>query len=208
LEVGRKLALVIRALTAGPDPRVAFLSPQEPLLAYLKVSLICALFISSPFIARELWKFIAAGLKETEQRWVRFFGPLSYLCFAAGAAFGYFVLIPVGLEYLETYGSSDLVVPTITLDGYLDLFLGMTLAVGITFEVPIILVFLSLIGLVDSARLASFRRYFLLVATVFAAVITPTGDPLTLCIVTAPILVLYEIGIISVKAIERRKTTS
>jgi Tat protein translocase TatC len=204
-EVGRRLAAAMRELQGGPDPRVAFLSPQEPFMAYLKVALICALFLSSPFIARELWGFVAAGLHDNEQRWVRLFAPLSFVCFLAGVLFGYFVLIPTSLTYLETYGSQDLVVATITLDGYLDLFFDLTLAVGLTFEVPIVLVFLSLIGVVDAAQLAGFRRYFVLVATIFAAIITPTGDPITLIVVTLPILALYEVGLLSVKSLERRR---
>lgn len=202
--IGRRLAAVLRTLSAGPDPRLNFLSPQEAFLSYLKVAFICAIFVASPLIAVELWKFVAAGLHAHEQRWVRLFGPASFVCFLVGVLFGYFVLIPTTLEYLETYGSSDLLIATITLDGYLDLFLGLTLAIGLIFEVPFVLVFLSLLGLVNAQMLRGFRRYFVLVATIFAAIVTPTGDPLTLALVTVPILVLYEAGILAVQFLERR----
>jgi sec-independent protein translocase protein TatC len=202
--LGARFARVFAAIAREPDARLGFLAPQEAFFAYMKVAFICALFLASPFVATELWKFIAEGLHAHEARWVRVFGPVSYVCFAGGALFGYFTLIPSSLEYLETYGSRDLVVPMITLDAYLDLFLGLTLAVGLAFEVPVIMVFLSLIGIVDGAQLAGFRRYYIFVATVAAAAITPTGDPLTMSLVGVPLLLLYELGITLVRFIERR----
>lgn len=193
--LGARFAAVFTRLAAEPDAPLAFLSPQEAFLAYIQVSFICGLFVASPLVARELWRFIAAGLHDHEQRWVRIFAPLTFACFAGGALFGYFVLIPVSLEYLETYGATDLVVPSITLDSYLGLFFAMTFALGLIFEVPLVAVFLSLLGVVDAAILAEYRRYWMLAATIIAALITPTGDPLTLSIVVLPLIVLYEIGI-------------
>jgi sec-independent protein translocase protein TatC len=195
---------VLKLALGGPDPRLNAFSPQESFFSYLKVAFICALFLASPFFAVELWSFIAEGLHADEQRWAKIFGPISFGCFAAGALFGYFVLIPVSLEYLETYGSPELIVVQLRLDAYLDFFLGLTLAVGLIFEVPIVLVFLSLIHIVDSAKLVEYRKYFVLLATIIAAVVTPTGDPITLSIVAIPLLLLYELGIVGVKLIEKR----
>ena len=84
-------------------------------------------------------------------------------------------------------------------DGLLDIFLGLTFAVGLMFEVPVVAAFLAIVGVVRVQALIDFRRYWLLAATVIAAVITPTGDPITLAICTVPLLVLYEVGIIAVK---------
>jgi sec-independent protein translocase protein TatC len=190
-------------MRAGPDARLSFISPTEAFFAYLQVAFICALFVSSPLVFWELWRFAAAGLRDDELRWVRIFAPVSYACFVGGILFGYFLLIPMSLSYLETYGSTELVFATITLDAYLDIFLGLTLAVGLMFEVPVVLAFLALLGLVRVDQLTAFRRYWLLAATLISAVITPTGDPITLAICTIPMLVLYEVGIIAVKALER-----
>ncbi len=204
--VGRRVGGALDLLTAGPDGRLNILAPQEAFLAYLKVAFICALFAASPLIAWELWRFVAEGLRVEERHWVRIFGPLSFLCFAGGVLFGYFLLIPISLEYLESYGSPDLIQATIRLDAYLDLFMALTLALGLIFEVPIVLVFLSLIGIVSSITLGEFRRYFLLLATIVAAVVTPTGDPLTLSFVAVPLILLYELGVLLVKLMERKRT--
>jgi len=203
LEAGARLDRAFVILRSGPEGRLSFLSPQEAFFAYVKVAFICALFIASPLVFLELWRFAAAGLHDAERRYVTVFAPLSYACFVAGALFGYFILIPVSLEYLESYGSTELLTASITLDAYLDLFLGLTLAVGLMFEVPVIAAFLSLLGIVDAAMLREYRRYWLLAAVVIAAVVTPTSDPFTLAICTAPLLALYEVGIIAVQTLER-----
>ncbi len=185
------------------SPQLQFLGYQDAFLAYLKVALICALFFASPLVAFEIWRFIAEGLYSAERRWVHIFAPLTFGCFIAGVLFGYFILLPASLRYLATYGSTALVVPTITLDEYLGLFLALTLLIGLVFELPLVLIFLSLIGMVSSGALRGFRRYFLLIAIIIAALITPTGDPWTLGLVTLPLLGLYELGILGVRAVER-----
>ena len=91
----------------------------------------------------------------------------------------------------------------ITVDGYLSLFFGLSLGMGLIFELPLVLTFLSLIHVVQATMLRAYRRYFLLVATIVAALITPTGDPWTLALATGPLLLLYEVGILAVSLIER-----
>jgi sec-independent protein translocase protein TatC len=203
VEAGRLLDRALKTIQSGPDARLNFLSPQAAFLAYLKVAFICAIFVSSPLVIWELWRFVAAGLHDSEKRHVRLFAPLSLVCFAGGALFGYFLLIPISLSYLESYGSPELMTATITLEAYLDLFLGLTLAIGLMFEVPLVAAFLSVVGIVSLEQLVRFRRHWLFAACLIAAIITPTGDPITLAICTAPLLVLYEIGIIAVRVLER-----
>jgi Tat protein translocase TatC len=190
---------------AGRDGRLRFLGYSEPFFAYLKVAFICALFVASPLVIRELWRFVAAGLYPHEQRWVKIFGPLSFLCFLGGCAFGYWLLVPQTLKYLASYGDPDLFAAAVSIDGYLEIFLGLTAAIGLVFELPLILVFLSLVNLVTAPFLREYRRYWIFLATVIAAVITPTGDPWTLSVVAIPLILLYEFGILCVRMVEKAR---
>jgi Tat protein translocase TatC len=190
------------------DARLRVLGPTDSFFAHMKVALIAAIFFASPLIARELWGFVAAGLHPNEQRWVRLFGPLTYAFFVAGSAFGYYALIPQTLAYLADYGSADLFTQAVSVEGYIDLFFGLTLALGIVFELPLVLVFLSLVGFVTSASLREWRRYWIFAATVVAAVVSPTGDPLTLAICAVPLVLLYEVGIVWIRFLERRQEQS
>lgn len=189
--------------TAAGAGRLRFLNYSETFFAYLEVALICGFLLASPAIVFEIWRFVAAGLYEHEKKWARVFGPLTFLCFAGGCAFGYYILIPATLEYLASYGSPDVFEASVTVDGYLRLFLGLTAAIGLVFELPLVLVFLSLVNVVTAPLLAEHRRYWFFASTVIAAIITPTGDPWTLGIVAVPLVLLYEIGILCVRLVEK-----
>lgn len=188
-----------------PISQLQFLRYPDAFFAYLKLCLMVGLFLASPYVLYELWHFVAEGLKASEQRYVWMVAPFSVGCFLAGLVFSYVVLLPTALSYLLGYGQPELFQAGITLDGYLSLFLWLNLGMALLFELPLVLVFGALIGVLDSQQLRAFRRYFLLVAVVIAAIITPTGDPVTLSIVTGPLLLLYEVGIICVRVIERRR---
>jgi sec-independent protein translocase protein TatC len=204
--IARDAGALGRAETAAAgDRRLRFAGYSDPFFAHLKIALICALLLSSPLVVLEIWRFVAAGLYPHERRWVRIFGPLTFVCFAGGCAFGYFFLIPQTLEYLASYGSPDIFAAAVTIDGYLDLFIALTGAIGLVFELPLVMIFLALLGVATAAFLRHYRRHWILAATIIAAVITPTGDPWTLAIVTLPLVALYEIGILCVALMERIK---
>jgi Tat protein translocase TatC len=183
--------------------RLTFLTYQETFLAHLKLCFLAALVLSLPYLLWEIWSFVAEGLHGNEKRWVHIFAPMSVAFFVAGVLFNYFVLTPFSLAYLATYGKATLFTAGITVDGYLSLFFGLSLGMGLIFELPLVLTFLSLIHVVQAAQLRTYRRYFLLVATIVAAFVTPTGDPWTLALATAPLLLLYEVGILAVSMVER-----
>src|SRR5262249_6122391 len=154
-----------------------------------RVAMVFALFVASPLVARELWKFVAAGLHKNEKRYVRWFAPLTFLAFITGACFGYFILIPAGLKFLATYGDENMV-GQFNLAAYLSLFLQFTLVVGLIFELPLIMNFVALLGFVSPDQFSGFRRYWVLVAFVLAAILAPAGDPLSLVLCATPLLVL------------------
>ena len=130
------------------------------------------------------------------------FLPISLVLFVFGAIFGYFVLIPFGLYFLGGYGNPGAVSIMFTLSEYFSLFITLTFALGVVFQLPLIMVALSLIGIVTSETFTSKRKYFILAAFVFGAVLTPP-DPITQLLMAGPILVLFEVGIWGTRILEK-----
>jgi sec-independent protein translocase protein TatC len=186
------------------NTKIITLGYTEGFMGYLRVAMVFALFVASPLVARELWKFVSAGLHRHEKRYVTYFAPLTFVAFIMGACFGYFILIPAGLKFLAMYGDADME-GQFNLAAYLSLFLQFTLVVGLIFELPLIMNFMTLIGFMTPEKFSGFRRYWVLVAFVLAAILAPAGDPISLCLCAAPLLVLYEVGIVSSRWLLRGK---
>ncbi|MBI5367171.1 MAG: twin-arginine translocase subunit TatC [Planctomycetes bacterium] len=182
---------------AAPDPsslRLKVLAYPESIMAHIKLALIAAAFLSSPWLFFQIWTFVAVGLYPHERKYVNLFAPLTLGLFAAGALFGYYALIPLGLYYLATFGG-DLVEMSFTLDNYLDLFLTLTLVVGLSFELPLVMLFVAKIGLANAAAYRRHWRIAVLLAFVVAAVATPGPDPISQLLMAAPLVGLYFGGI-------------
>jgi sec-independent protein translocase protein TatC len=161
-----------------------------PFLVRLKLALYVGLGIALPIVLFQLWRFITPGLTQKERKLTVPFILSSLVLFGLGAFFAYWTL-PKGLHFLLGFGGSNLVVlPEAT--KYISFVLLLTLAFGISFEFPLVLIFLAWIGLVSSARLRQWRRYAILFIVIFAAVITPSQDPFTLCAMSIPMIVFYE----------------
>lgn len=183
-----------RAKRANVKVRLQQLSYPEAFMSYLKVSFVLALFIAGPFMGREAWKFVGKGLYPEEKRWVTVISPLSFIAFFSGAAFGYFILIPLGLHYLATYGGEDIIEGSITLSEYLSIFITLTLVVGLFFQLPLLMSFTTLIHLTTDQTFREKRRWFYFVAVIVSAFLTPP-DPVTQVLMWIPLLILYELGI-------------
>lgn len=145
--------------------------PQEAFLSALKLSLVVALFCASPLVARELWSFVSKGLYHHEKKYVRWFAPLTVVAFACGTLFGYFILIPYGIEFLIGYLPD--VSGSISFGEYLKLFTLLTVLVGAIFELPLIMVFMTLIGVGNAALYRRYAKFWFLAAFVIGAVLTP-----------------------------------
>lgn len=176
------------------QPRLMVTSPTASFFAHVKVSLVVGLLFAAPFWLYQFWRFIGVGLYKTERRWVYRAAPMMLLLFAAGVAFGFTVLIPVGLRYLLSFGDPDIVGTWIGLSEYLSLFTLLTLVLGLTFELPIVMGVLSKVGLFTPRTFREKRRYFILGAFIVAAILTPP-DVVTQCLMAAPMMILYEFGI-------------
>jgi len=173
---------------------------------HLMVSLVGGIIISFPFIFNQLWLFVKPGLRQQEISAVRGIVIYTSLLFFAGVLFGYYGLLPLSLQFLGSYQLGD--VPTIsTINSYMKLMLSVTLATGLVFQLPILVYFLTRIGLVGSDTLRKYRKHALVAILIVAAVITPP-DVTSQILVAVPILVLYEVSIFVAKRVERNRSAT
>src|SRR3954451_15952309 len=156
------------------DPTLVYNNTTEPFNMYLKVGLIAGLFLASPFVLYQVWSFIAPGLYRHEKRYVLPFMVLSVGLFMAGGYFGYRIVYPAALDFLIGYGKQFQ--PMITIGEYTDLFLTIILGLGVVFELPIVVFFLALMGVVTAGWMWRNIRYSILVIFIIAAILTPTTD--------------------------------
>jgi len=168
-----------------------------PVLATMKLGFIVALFVSSPWIGYQVWAFISAGLYKHERKYVVLFAPISYALFTAGCAFGYFILVRVCLIGLAKTGMAGKVVsPQYMFSDYLSLVTTLTIILGAVFQLPLIMVFLSKIGLVAPPTYNKYQRLAILCNLIAAAFIAPP-DVISMCVVAIPLILLYEIGVVA-----------
>jgi sec-independent protein translocase protein TatC len=167
------------------------ISPTEQVFAYFKVTLVLALVLAMPVIAWEIWKYVAPGLTRQERKWVIAIIPGATLCFILGISFAYFALLPPALGFLLEFGTVKI---NPTVDSYISFFWRLTVAIGLVFQMPLVMFILAKFRIVNPKFLNSIRRYVIVGAFVLAAIVTPTPDPFNQILVVVPILVLYEIG--------------
>lgn len=181
-----------------------FTGLPEAFFTYLKISFFAGLFLASPFVLYQIWKFISPGLYQKEKKYVVPFVITSTLLFVGGVCFAYFLVLPPAYKFFVDF-STDFFRPMFTLKEYLSLTLKLLLAFGIVFEIPVFLFFMTKIGLVDSRTLARKRKYAILIIFIAAAILTPTPDAFTQILMALPMMVLYEVGILVSKWGERKK---
>lgn len=163
-------------------------------LIHMSLSLWIALITSCPVILYLLWTFIKPGLYPTERKAAaRAFGAGAAL-FYAGMATGYFIIFPIVLNFLADYSLSPNVPNIISLQSYMDSFISIILIMGLLFELPVVIWLLGKAGIVRRSFFSRYRRHAIIALLILAAVVTPTGDPLTLFIVFTPLYMLWEIG--------------
>ncbi|MEZ4410648.1 MAG: twin-arginine translocase subunit TatC [Polyangiales bacterium] len=193
------------ALPQRPDgfplePQVHFPDPTAGFIAYLKIAAIGGFVLALPVVFYQLWAFVAPGLYAREKKLVLPLVALSTVFFIAGALFGYHFVFPVGYEWFLGFGGTVAgthvkVVPTLMMDEYLSFTSQMLLAFGVVFELPLFVFFMSLAGLVTWKQLLKFSRYFIVLAFVLAAVLTPTTDVYSQVMLALPLVVLYFVAV-------------
>lgn len=171
------------------------ITPTETVFAYFQVTLVVGLIWSMPVIAYQLWAFMAPGLTRQERRYVIAVIPGATVSFVLGVAFAYFAIIPAALSFLLGFGDVNVdIKPTIA--SYISFITRLLVAVGLIFEMPLVMYFLAKVNVINAKMLGGMRRYVIVAAFVVAAVVTPTPDPFNQLLVAIPILVLYEVGVL------------
>jgi sec-independent protein translocase protein TatC len=171
------------------DTQLVYLNPTDPFNMYLKIAFLAGIFVASPFVLYQVWAFIAPGLYRNERRYVFPFMFSTVGLFLAGGWFGYKMVYPAALDFL--IGWSAQFKPMITVGEYTDLFLTIIAGLGLVFEMPILVFFLALMGILTAGWMWRNFRYSILVIFIIAAIITPTTDIMNMCIFAAPMIVLY-----------------
>ena len=176
-----------------PDEKLVFLGLADPFLLYFKVAALAALFMAAPFILYQLWGFIAPGLYRKEKLYLAPFLLFGTLFFLGGGAFAYYVAFPTAADFLLKMGADFEM--QLTVERYFSFLLTMILGLGMMFELPIVILVLSALGVVTPGFLLRHFRWAVLIIFVVAAIITPTPDVVNLCIFALPALGLYLLGV-------------
>ena len=165
-------------------------------MIHMKVTFVCALILVFPYLIYEIWRFIAPALYENEKRAVKGAFAFASVLFYVGIAVGYFIIFSLMLNFFADYQVSPDVPNTFSLSSYISLFTSTVLVFGIVFEFPTVIAVLSRLGVISRDTLKRFRRHAVCAVVILAAVITPTGDPFSLFVVSVPLYLLYEFSIL------------
>jgi len=180
---------------AKPAKLVAIAPLEMFNVIYLKLPLLMAVFLGSPWIFYQIWSFISPGLYKREKRWAVPFILATAGLFIIGGLFAYFVAFRYGLVFLLGIGRDINISPMVSIDTYFDLFVNVTLGVGLVFEMPVILFFLTLLRVASPRFLLKHSRYAILAITIIAAIVTPTPDAFNMTLFTIPMIALYFLGL-------------
>lgn len=185
----------------------SFIEPFELFVTYFRVALLGGVIIAMPVIVYEALGFVSPGLKPGERRWL--YGTVigATGLFLGGVAFAYYVALPPALDFLLNFGNGDLAQPNIRIGSYIDFVTRLLFWTGVSFQTPIVVMFLARIGLVRAGQLVRWWRLAIVVAFVIAAIVTPTIDPVTQSLVAGPIIVLYFVGIVLALFVQPKKVS-
>ena len=167
----------------------------EQFMIHMRTAIYAGLLVASPYILYELFRFVSPGLYQNERRYAVWIVGAAYLMFLIGTLINYFVVFPLTVRFLGTYQVSPEVANMLTIQSYIDTLLGMSLVMGVVFELPVVCALMGRMGLLTDHFMAEYRRHAMVAILVVAAIITPTTDVFTLFVVALPIYLLYEVSI-------------
>ena len=191
------------------DRRLIFTALHEAFLTYLKVAFFASLFITSPIFLTQIWKFVAPGLYKNEKQALLPYLIATPLLFLVGGLLVYYLVMPLAIEFFLTFESSSTsssvaIQLEAKVNEYLSLIMKLIFAFGLSFQLPVVLSLLARIGVIDSEYLRKRRKYVVIIIFAVAAVLTPP-DPITQIGLALPLLILYELSILTVRIIEKKK---
>ncbi|MBX3162828.1 MAG: twin-arginine translocase subunit TatC [Deltaproteobacteria bacterium] len=188
------------------DPHLVFTKLVEPFWIEISIGLWAGIFAASPFIFHQLWKFIAPGLYKRERRITVAFAVFSALFFICGALFCYYFVLENLYSFLLGYAKDTTgPQPMLVMSEYLDLTRDMMLAFGAVFELPLLILFLSMVGLVTHRGLWKFNRWFIVIAFIVGAILTPSPDVVSQVMMAVPMVILYNLSIVVAWIVTRRR---
>ena len=184
----------IIALLSGPAGKLYFMNPSEVFFTYMEIALYAGILFTLPVLLYEVWAFVAPALWPEERRAVLVILPTAVILFYVGLVFAYYLVIPAAVTFFMGFATQTLQ-PMFSLESYLSFILALTLPFGFIFELPLIVVFLAKIGLVTGDFLKGKRKILIVIAFIFAAVVSPTTDIFTQTMIAVPLIVLYEVSL-------------
>ena len=167
----------------------------EQFMTHMRVAIYTGLLLASPYVLYQLFGFIAPGLYQDERKAATWIGISAYAMFLLGTLVNYLLIFPLTVRFLGTYQVSPDVANMLTLQSYIDTFIGMSFVMGVVFELPVVCAILGKMGLINGRMMAQYRRHAVVAILIVSAIITPTTDAFTLLIVALPIWLLYEVSI-------------
>lgn len=171
----------------------------EQFMVHIRTAMYAGLLLASPYIIYEAFRFVSPALYQNERRYAVWIVGAAYVMFILGTLVNYFVVFPLTVRFLGTYQVSADVDNMLTLQSYIDTLLSMSLVMGVVFELPVVSALMGRMGLINASMMAGYRRHAIVAILIVAAIITPTTDVFTLCVVALPIYLLYELSIVIVR---------
>ena len=193
----------IIAVVSAPAGKLYFLNPAEVFFSYLEIAAFTGFLGTLPIHCYEFWRFLRPALRGGEVTTALWFIPSALLLFYSGSAFAFFWVLPAAVQFFMGFATVSLQ-PMFSLSAYLSFFIAFLLPFALGFELPLILLVLSRLGMVTAAMLKAKRRFFILLAFIFAGVVSPTTDMFTQSCIAIPVIVLYEGTIVIIKMTERK----
>ncbi len=176
----------------------------EQFMVHMRTAIYAGLLVASPYILYELFRFVSPGLYQNERCYAIWIAGAAYVMFLVGTLVNYFVVFPFTVRFLGTYQVSPDVANMLTLQSYIDTLLGMSLVMGVVFELPVVCALMGRMGLISNRMMSQYRRHAIVAILIVSAIITPTTDAFTLFVVALPIYLLYELSILIVRIITKQ----
>lgn len=183
----------ILQILVAPAGKLYYTKPTEAFFTYMKISLVTGCIVSSPVWFYQIWAFIVPALSKGEKKVTFMVVPTAVVLFVVGVLFSYYLVLPMAIQFFIGFGTDELQ-PLFSIGQYIDFVIAFILPFGITFELPLILIALGILGILSSDRLREYRKMFILLAFIIGAAISPTPDMLSQTMIAGPMILLYEIS--------------
>ena len=182
-----------------PVGELVFLRPTEAFFTYIKISIFAGILVALPFLLYQFWSFVLPALHDNEKKYINLLLPISLFMFALGIAFGFAVVLPLGMRFLLNFGSPELSA-MISISHYVSFLLTLLLPFGLIFQLPLVLNLMVKLGIVKIDTLTMFRKYIIVLIFIISAILTPP-DIITQMFMAGPLILLYEGSILIAKII-------